>query len=667
MGKKTIKKQMVKGILGTFIIIIIAVIVMVNLTANRILGDNTKNNLESITNQIGETIEEKNKSNVNIIKLLSELSLIKNDQVKVEEKLNGLEKFKEEYGIESISIVDKNGIIHSKDKLDGKNVKSDDFFKDAIEGNLNISSTAYFDELGKYIVNYSNPIKNDKGIVGALIISQNAESMSEDLAKIKYVKDGSVNIINRDGDIILSSNFEVVKNEHKQLTEKMKKLVSLKKEDENSKSGGGEYEIDGEKLCFGYSTIDGTDGWTICVNKGYGQILRGLINMRKVLLVITLIAIILGTSTSLYIARQFNNYVKRVKEELESMASNDFTLKERKFKKRDVVEIEEISAAIDNSKKSVSNIINTISESSNVINRQAKGLSEVSNQMLEGSENIALSVQEAARGNDSQSSELIRVNETMKIFEDNIISMNNDVNVIVSGSEKIEIQVEESNKDMIDLMNSMQDFSSKFDEFNTVINEVNSRVNSVIDITTVINEIAEQTNLLALNAAIEAARAGDAGRGFSVVAEEIRKLAEQSKESAVEIKKVIDDVLGESKIMYDSTQDMNKDMNSQKENVDKAIISFKNIDKFIDDIIPKMKNISNVSIDIRKKSEEIGSDIESSTAVSEEISATTEEISASTEELNSSCEEVSEAVKILFDLTENLKGEISRFEVEKIN
>ena len=203
-------------------------------------------------------------------------------------------------------------------------------------------------------------------------------------------------------------------------------------------------------------------------------------------------------------------------------------------------------------------------------------------------------------------------------------------------------------------MNSMQNFSSKFDEFNTVINEVNSRVNSVIDITKVINEIAEQTNLLALNAAIEAARAGDAGRGFSVVAEEIRKLAEQSKESAVEIKKVIDDVLGESKIMYDSTQDMNKDMNSQKENVDKAIISFRNIDKFIDDIIPKMKNISNVSIDIRKKSEEIGSDIESSTAVSEEISATTEEISASTEELNSSCEEVSE-------------GEISRFEVEKIN
>lgn len=140
-------------------------------------------------------------------------------------------------------------------------------------------------------------------------------------------------------------------------------------------------------------------------------------------------------------------------------------------------------------------------------------------------------------------------------------------------------------------MLSVKDLSSDLDNAGQVISELATTVDSMVSVTDVIKSIAEQTNLLALNAAIEAARAGEQGRGFAVVADEVRALASRTQQSIEEISKMISDllqgtnlavtVIENSKIKGESTTD-----------------TMQNSVEFISDIISASDNISDISLQI---------------------------------------------------------------------
>ena len=140
-------------------------------------------------------------------------------------------------------------------------------------------------------------------------------------------------------------------------------------------------------------------------------------------------------------------------------------------------------------------------------------------------------------------------------------------------------------------MLSVKDLSSDLDNAGQVISELATTVDRMVSVTDVIKSIAEQTNLLALNAAIEAARAGEQGRGFAVVADEVRALASRTQQSIEEISKMISDllqgtnlavtVIENSKIKGESTTD-----------------TMQNSVEFISDIISASDNISDISLQI---------------------------------------------------------------------
>ncbi|WP_017413761.1 methyl-accepting chemotaxis protein [Clostridium tunisiense] len=412
-----------------------------------------------------------------------------------------------------------------------------------------------------------------------------------------------------------------------------------------------------------YAPIKNSTGKVIAI-AAVDKNVEYFINMRKTILVSigisSIVIMILSIIATTVFSKKITYNAKTIEETLMKMANGEMNTN-LNINSKD--EFQSIGESINKLSNKCSETLRVIKQTSASLLEDSETLSALSEEMAASTELVSSSVEEVTTRSVEEAREISEVDNNLVKFGTGLNESADFINIANNTVQEMNLEAQKSNEDILILDKSVKDIATAFHDVRQNINNLNVNISQVSEITDLINSIAEQTNLLALNAAIEAARAGEAGRGFSVVAEEIRKLAEKSRESSEGISRLIERVSLDSHIVVETSSDMEDKLNDESKIIQDTIISFK-------DIISKMGQVSELTV---KANSNIGSlncekdkilkGVEVVATGSEEVASFTEEILASSQEISSSSQEVAVSSQQLRKKAEEMIGAVNYFTV----
>jgi methyl-accepting chemotaxis protein len=497
-----------------------------------------------------------------------------------------------------------------------------------------------------------------------IVIETKAEVVNNILSNLEFDKSGFLGLVTMDAREIIDYSLkqedpdidlEALKAEKIFINETFFQEALVAKEESGSKY----VEYKGDTYLFMYSKI-GETGATLCALMPKSTITSQADSIKNITVLIVIIACILAVLIAAWLSMGIDKTIKGIIGKLKLAAKGDLTVQfDSKRKDEFHVLIEEIQMTFDNMK----DLIQQVKLLSGEVSISSANVSKTSELFLKSAEDISSAMNEIEQG----------INQQAKDAEECLVQMD-------SLSHKIEI-VSENTKEIGQIAGTTKESVKA----GTVIStELNHQTKSTIEITTdiiknieklaeksssinkiinVINDIANQTNLLSLNASIEAARAGEHGKGFAVVASEIRTLAEQSKSSVNDIKKIIGSIHEDTTTAVETARKAEKVLQLQENAVKNTTDSYQNINDSVEKLVVFLKYITDNVANIEDARVSTLGAIENISAVLEEIAASSNNVNQTATNQVASVESLNQSALMLNANSDNLVSEVQKFTV----
>lgn len=533
---------------------------MREITKSSMMGTN-KDNSEAI-----QSLIDKEQNKLSLIAYQTEVEEILSDaasgkEVKEENKAILIKKLKsmnkEAGNLEHIFIVGKNGTIiaDSDEALIGKNLSDRAYVTKTLASEQPVvSETLKSKSTGAYIVALTYPVKVEGKMVGFVASAVLADSLLTYMKDIKMLetKSSYAYLVDEQGTMLYHPTAEKIGKPVE--NEEIQKVVKQVKEGKTVKADIVNYVFNDKPKIAAFSIIPETN-WTLVVTADVNEIMSPITEVTKDIILIGFIIAIIALGSGIFISTRIASPIIKLTELINRTAQLDLKFDEKYvYLEKNKDETGTIARAMLLTRKVLRDMVGKLQSVSHTVMNNAVEIEKLSVMIQESAHDNSATTQQLSAGMEETAASTEEITATTIEISTHVGDIAKKAKEGANVSNQITGRAEQIKIDAVD----------SIEIANTIYEEVKEKMEDAIEQSNTIQQIGvladtilaitEQTNLLALNAAIEAARAGEAGKGFTVVASEIRKLADQSSHTATGIQEIVKNV-------YSSVESMK--MNSE--------------------------------------------------------------------------------------------------------
>lgn len=545
-------------------------------------------------------------------------------------------------------------LVPEEELPEGYDPTSRPWYKDAVAKPGQVIITEPYEDAstGQLVITIAKTVQTDEGIVGVVALDFDCSKLANQLLQ-KGKELGYLNaVVSDNGTIILHSQKDYV-------GKSVKDTDFFKKWQTGPESGVFRYVFDNVPRTTGYKRLP--NGWIYATVVPEKVLLSDVNRLTWMFAIIIALTIIISIVFALIISRRY--IVKPLKElsgVAEKIAQGDLTVN---FSVDTKDEIGKLGNVLSSMVTSLRGMAQRIQEESSTVKQEASQVAAVSEEVSATIEELTAQVDSVGSNVNNASAAIEQLTSGIEEVAASAQNVANASQKLSEEAQRVSTLANEGQKAILSIADVIIQTKEKANTTFETVEKLSDSAKNIGEIVDTINSIAEQTNLLALNAAIEAARAGEAGRGFAVVADEIRKLAEESKQATQNIANILKGILDESVKASEATKETVEIVNQAagQSNLVKG-----QFDQILNSILKMSQMVENLAASAQEQSaaaEEMSSAMDSASRSMVEVVEQMNEVTMAVKQQADAISTVAKTAEKLDNIAEKLVEEVRKFKI----